>query len=83
VPQAIAHPHHRQRGTIREISDRLLGEFDIPGMPLKFSNYPEYLPLQAPFLGEQNREILTEWLNYSVDRINTLENSGVLVGADR
>jgi crotonobetainyl-CoA:carnitine CoA-transferase CaiB-like acyl-CoA transferase len=83
VPQAIAHPHHRQRGTIREISDRLLGEFDIPGMPLKFSNYPEYLPLQAPFLGEQNREILAEWLNYSVDRINTLENSGVLVSADR
>lgn len=80
VPETIAHPHHRERGTVRRISDRMLGEFDIPGMPLRFSNYPDYLPLQAPFLGEQNEEIL-RGLAYTEARIQALKDTGVLVSA--
>ena len=82
VPQAVAHPHHRQRGSVRKISDRMLGEFDIPGVPLRYSNYPDYLPLEAPFLGEQNREILGEWLGYTSEQIAALENDGILVSAN-
>ena len=82
VPQAIEHPHHRQRGTVRKVSDRMLGEFDIPGVPLRFSEHPDYLPLQAPFLGEQNAEILTDCLGYKADQIDTLVSAGVLVSAD-
>jgi crotonobetainyl-CoA:carnitine CoA-transferase CaiB-like acyl-CoA transferase len=78
VPQAIDHPHHRARGTVRTVNDRLLGEFDMPGMPLKFSNHPDLLPLEAPFLGEQNREILSEWLSYSDAQISELEDAGLL-----
>ena len=81
VPQAIDHPHHRERGTVRRINDRMLGEFDIPGMPLRFSNHPDLLPLEAPFLGEQNHEILGEWLSYSEAQINALEEEGVLSSA--
>ena len=81
VPQAIDHPHHRERGTVRRINDRMLGEFDIPGMPLRFSNHPDLLPLEAPFLGEQNHEILGEWLSYSDAQINALEEEGVLSSA--
>ncbi len=82
VPQAVAHPHHRQRGSVRKISDRMLGEFDIPGVPLRYSNYPDYLPLEAPFLGEQNRQILGDWLAYTSEQIDTLENDGILVSAN-
>ncbi|MBQ0799297.1 MAG: CoA transferase [Porticoccaceae bacterium] len=82
VPQAIDHPHHRRRGTVRRVSDRMLGEFDIPGVPFRFSNHPDYLPLQAPFLGEQNKEILTEWLGYPLEQVNALEEGGVLVSAE-
>ena len=78
VPQAIDHPHHRARGTVRTVNDRMLGEFDMPGMPLKFSNHPGLLPLEAPFLGEQNREILSEWLSYSDAQISELEDAGLL-----
>ncbi len=81
VPQAIDHPHHRERGTVRRINDRMLGEFDIPGMPLRFSNHPDLLPLEAPLLGEQNHEILGEWLSYSDAQINALEEEGVLSSA--
>lgn len=79
IPQAVAHPHHRQRGTIRTISDRMLGDFDIPGVPLRYSNFPELLPLDAPFLGEQNREILGDWLGYSSAQIESMETEGILV----
>ena len=82
VPQAIDHPHHRQRGTVRTVSDPMLGEFDIPGVPFKFSNHPDYLPLQAPLLGEQNKEILTDWLGYKPEQISALEDGGVLVSAE-
>ncbi|RLA45187.1 MAG: hypothetical protein DRR06_07895 [Gammaproteobacteria bacterium] len=81
IPQAVAHPHHRQRGTIRKISDRILGEFDIPGVPLRYSNFPDLLPLDAPFLGEQNREILGEWLGYSSEQIEAMESDGILINA--
>ena len=79
IPQAVEHPHLRQRGTIRKISDRMLGEFDIPGVPLRYSNFPDLLPLDAPFLGEQNREILGEWLDYSTEQIDAMESEGILV----
>lgn len=81
VAQAVAHPHHRARGTVRTVSDRMLGEFDIPGMPLRFSNHPELPPLQAPLLGEHNAEILTGLLGYGAAQVAELEQGGVLVSA--
>ncbi len=60
VAEMVAHPHMRQRGTIRTVSDRAIGEFDVPGFPLRFSAFPEPLDLEAPFLGEHNAEVLLE-----------------------
>jgi CoA:oxalate CoA-transferase len=77
VEQAMNHPHLRQRRTVRTISDRFLGEFDIPGFPLRFSAYGE-LALEAPTLGEHNAEILSDYLGYSAARIEKLEAAGVL-----
>ena len=81
VAQAVEHPHHRARGTVRRISDRMLGEFDIPGMPLRFSAHPELPDLQAPLLGEHNAELLTALLGYETERVAALEREGVLVAA--
>jgi crotonobetainyl-CoA:carnitine CoA-transferase CaiB-like acyl-CoA transferase len=53
-------------------------DFDIPGFPLKFSQFPEELPLQAPLLGEHNGDILNNYLGYSNDRIAKLQADGVL-----
>jgi CoA:oxalate CoA-transferase len=41
VEQAMNHYHLRQRRTVRTIRDRFLGEFDIPGFPMRFSEYGE------------------------------------------
>src|SRR5713101_1033425 len=70
VEQAMNHPHLRQRRTIRTISDRFLGEFEIPGFPLRFSEYGE-LALEAPTLGEHNAQILNNYLGYSAARIKS------------
>ncbi len=59
------HPHMRQRGTVRQVSDRILGDFQIPGSAYRFSEFPEDLPLEAPLLGEHNAEVLREYLGYS------------------
>ncbi|MBV1879975.1 MAG: CoA transferase [Pseudomonadales bacterium] len=78
VPEAMQHPHLIERGIVREIDDRALGKFSIPGMPLRFSEFPDLLPLTAPFRGEHNREILADVLGYSADQVNALEQSAVL-----
>jgi len=77
VEQAMNHPHLRQRRTVRTIQDRFLGEFDIPGFPLRFSAYDE-LDLQAPTLGEHNAQVLAEHLDYRAERVDQLETIGVL-----
>lgn len=81
VEEAMAHPHMRERGTVRTIHDRVLGDFQVPGFPLRFSGFPETLDLQAPLLGEHNREVLSSVLGYSGERISKLERDGVLCSA--
>jgi len=83
VEQAARHPQLRARRTIRKIQDRILGEFEVPGFPLRFSEFPETLTLEAPFLGEHNTEILRDDLGYSAAQIGELEAAGVLRRSDR
>lgn len=78
VPEALRHPHLRQRGTVRTIHDRILGDFDVPGFALRFSDFPQPLELQAPALGEHNEAILTQWLGYTTDEVRELERKGIL-----
>jgi crotonobetainyl-CoA:carnitine CoA-transferase CaiB-like acyl-CoA transferase len=78
IAEAVNHPHLRARGTIRQITDRSFGTLDIPGMPLRFSEFPDDLPLQAPFLGEHNEEILTTRLSYTAEQVRELQTAGVL-----
>jgi crotonobetainyl-CoA:carnitine CoA-transferase CaiB-like acyl-CoA transferase len=77
VEQAMNHPHLRERRTIRTVQDRFLGEFEIPGFPLRFSEYGE-LSLEAPTLGEHNSEILAEYLGSTTIRIDELAAAGVI-----
>lgn len=78
VEETVNHPHLRHRGTVRTITDRIAGEFDIPGMPVKFSDFPEDLPLEAATLGEHNEEIVTSILGHSSEELAALRDSGIL-----
>lgn len=78
VPQAMAHPHLIERRTVREIEDRLLGKFQIPGMPLRFSKYEVDENIQAPLLGEHNEEVLKQLLLCPPEQVRDWERRKVL-----
>jgi len=78
VREAMEHPHLIARGTVRTINDPILGEFKIPGFPLRFSGFPEELEFDAPMLGEHNAAVLERYLGFSAARVAELETAGVL-----
>jgi crotonobetainyl-CoA:carnitine CoA-transferase CaiB-like acyl-CoA transferase len=77
--EAVAHPHLRQRGTVRKAQDPVLGEVDVPGFPIRFSAAPDPLDAQAPLLGQHNAVVLKEFLGYSEEQIAELSQQGVLM----
>lgn len=77
--EAMEHPHLRARNTVRRVKDRFLGDVDIPGVPVKFSAWPDKLDVRAALLGEDNERVLHEVLGMSDDRIRELYAQGVLV----
>lgn len=78
VEETLHHPHLLARGTVRTVNDPIAGEFQIPGMPLKFSGFPADLPYVAPTLGQHNREVLQNLLGKSEAEIAGLVEAGVL-----
>ncbi len=78
VAETLTHPHLVARGTVRTITDPVAGTFQIPGMPLKFSAFPDDLPLEAPTLGQHNAEVLRDWLGMTEDDIGNLQAANVL-----
>jgi crotonobetainyl-CoA:carnitine CoA-transferase CaiB-like acyl-CoA transferase len=67
---------------VRTVHDRIHGDFDMPGMPLKFSKFPKDLPLEAATLGQHNEEIVTTYLGRSPQDARQLKEAGVLVEKD-
>jgi crotonobetainyl-CoA:carnitine CoA-transferase CaiB-like acyl-CoA transferase len=79
IEETVNHPHLRARGTVRTIEDPIAGKFEIPGMPLKFSEFPQPLPLEAATLGQHNSEVLIDLLGRNSQEIEELRAAGVLV----
>jgi crotonobetainyl-CoA:carnitine CoA-transferase CaiB-like acyl-CoA transferase len=78
IEETVTHPYFIARRMVRQVPDRVLGEVTIPGFPFKFSAFPDELSLEAPFLGEHNDEILTQYLGRSRDTIEGLYEEGTL-----
>jgi CoA:oxalate CoA-transferase len=77
--EAMEHPHLRARNTVRRVKDRFLGELDIPGLPVKFSAWPDKLDIRAALLGEDNERVLHDLLGMPEEKIRALYADGVLV----
>jgi crotonobetainyl-CoA:carnitine CoA-transferase CaiB-like acyl-CoA transferase len=78
VPEALQHPHLRQRGTVRTVHDRILGDMDVPGFALRFSEFPTTLELQAPLLGEHNEQVYCGKLGLSPAEVAELKQQGIV-----
>jgi CoA:oxalate CoA-transferase len=77
--EAMAHPHLRERGTVRRVVDREIGEFDIPGLTATFSRWQPPTELKADRLGEHNEEILRDVLEMSDADIRQLYRDKTIV----
>jgi CoA:oxalate CoA-transferase len=77
--EAMSHPHLRERGTVRRVIDEQMGEFDIPGLAGKFSQWAPSNSLSADALGAHNEEILKNLLDLDDERIRQLYAGKVLV----
>lgn len=75
----MALAHVRERGTVRRVRDRHIGEFDIPGLPVRFSRWSTQRDLRADLLGEHNEEVLRDVGGLSDAEISRLYESKVLV----
>ena len=79
IAETLTHPHLVARGTVRTVRDPYAGEFQIPGMPIKTSEYPANADWQAPTLGQHNRALLGDLLGRNREQIDALYAAGILV----
>ena len=79
VNEAIKHPHLNERKTVRWVEDPILGKVAIPGVPVKFSAWPDRTEVRSSRLGEDNERILRELLKMPAERIAKLYAEGILV----
>lgn len=81
LEESMAQPHLRERKTVRRIKHDALGEFDLPGMPVKFSRWPDRTDLKASRVGADNAAILSEVLGMTAAEIEELYREQVLLAA--
>lgn len=79
VAETVQNAHLRARGTVRTVDDPLHGPVDLPGMPIRWKDHPNNIPLVAPTLGQHNAEVMTERLGRTQAEIDELRAAGVLV----
>ncbi len=79
VNDSIKHPHLNERKTVRWVNDPILGRIAIPGMPVKFSAWPDRVDLHASRLGQDNERVLRELLKMDHNQISKLYEEGILV----
>ena len=78
VEEALANPHLRQNRTLRTVQDERLGPVDVPGMPIRFSAFPDELDLAAASLGAHNEEVVRGLLGKDAETYERLVARGVL-----
>jgi CoA:oxalate CoA-transferase len=81
LEESMAQAHLRERKTVRRIKHDTLGEFDLPGMPVKFSRWPDRTDLKASRVGADNATILSEVLGMTAAEIEELYREQVLLTA--
>jgi CoA:oxalate CoA-transferase len=71
-------PQLLSRNMIIEVDQTISGKVKVPGSLFKFSKTPGNIQYPAPYLGENNMEILSGMLGYSEEKINELSNEGII-----
>lgn len=76
--EALASPTARHRGIVALVDDRGGSQRGVINSPYRFSAYDSGVAGPARHRGENNEEVLTEWLGIAASEVRSLEGSGVL-----
>ena len=77
VAQAANDPHVSEREMMVEVPDPIAGTIHVTGKMIKFSRTPIVVG-SAPLVGEHTEEILRDILGYPEERVQALEDGGVV-----
>jgi crotonobetainyl-CoA:carnitine CoA-transferase CaiB-like acyl-CoA transferase len=81
--QVVAHPHMAARCAFPEVAHPGAGKVRVTATPFHIDGAPVAPAGPAPYLiGEHTREVLTQLLGYSQERVNALAQAGVVDAPD-
>jgi CoA:oxalate CoA-transferase len=72
ISEALEDPQVKARQGVVEGSDAA-GTFKVPNTPLRLTRSTSAIGAKVPYLGQDNTEVLTEWLNFDADALQALE----------
>ena len=78
IEEVITNPDLRAQGALRTVVDELMGPVDVPGVPIRFSAFPDPRDLVASPQGAHNEDIVRNVLGRSADDYAELVAQGVL-----
>ncbi|KAI8993266.1 CoA-transferase family III domain-containing protein [Pilobolus umbonatus] len=78
IEQTFSHPQVIARGLIHEIEHERAGTIKMVGPPVKYSDSQTSIRLPPPLLGAHTKEVLSELLGYSEEKINKLKKEGAI-----
>lgn len=76
--QVVNDPHLESRNMQVETEQIISGKLKVPGSIFKMGETPGDPMQPTPFLGQHNHEVYTELLGFNAERIDKLQNDGVI-----
>ncbi|CAG8667309.1 14764_t:CDS:2, partial [Racocetra fulgida] len=76
IQQTFEHPQILARGMIQEVDHPKAGKIKLTGIPVKYSRETLKIRSPPPTLGQHTREILTNLLHYTNEKIDLLNETG-------
>ena len=76
--EVCSDPQLLSRNMIIEVDQPVSGKVKTPGSLFKMSKTPGKIDYPAPFLGENNQDVLSEMLGFSEQEISKLADEGVI-----
>ncbi|MBI3300619.1 MAG: CoA transferase [Deltaproteobacteria bacterium] len=78
VPEVIADPHLRARGTLQDIQHPTVGTVTVLGSPVRFDGQSPVVEAPSPTLGQHNELVYGKLLGLSTAELTALKEQGVI-----
>ena len=78
VPEVLADPHLRARGTLQDVEHPTVGKVTVLASPLRLAGQTPTVRSPSPTLGQHNEQVYGELLGLSAAELVALKEQGVI-----